>query len=633
MEKENKIKKQLLEEIEKLRIRLGEAEETLSAIRSGGVDAIIVSGPQGDQVFTLTGAEQAYRVLIETMNEGAASLNQEGMIIYCNQRLSEMIKTPLEKVIGAPMRQFIRASDLPVFDSLIEKGLQKSGKGEVAFIQNDGTVLPVLLSISALQRDNANMRSFIVTDLTAQKHIEEELRRHRDNLEELVKERTNELETSNQRLREEITERKRAEKELERLKRQYELILHSAGEGIIGQDLEGRLTFVNPSAEKMLGFKAEELIGKSSHAMWHHSRTDGAPSPEKECSIMLTCRDGKTYSGIDEVFWRKDGTSFPVEYIATPMREGGAITGVVVIFRDITQMKMFYEAEAARIAADTANKAKSDFLANMSHELRTPLNSILGFSEMLADELFGSLNEKQKEYVQDILSSGRHLLSLINDILDLSKIESGKVELELGRCQLRDVLNAAMSMFKEKAMKHNLKLDIEINPDADTEIVADQRKFKQITFNLLSNAVKFTPDGGSVFLKARKLSSSELGVRSIHPPLTPRPFVGEDKGDGVLVSELRTPDSALDTDFTEISVVDTGIGIKAEEIPKLFKEFTQLESAYTTTVEGTGLGLALTKRLVELHGGKIWVESEFGKGSKFTFVIPVRQGKKVNSET
>ena len=215
MEKENKTKKQLLEEIEELRIRLKEAEETLSAIRSGEVDAIVVTGPQGDQVFTLTGAERAYRVLIEEMNEGAVSLNQEGLIIYCNKRLSEMIKTPLEKVIGAPMRQFIQASDLSAFDSLIKKGLQKSGKGEVALIKNDGSVLPVLLSISALQRDNANVCSIVVTDLTAQKHIEEELRRHRDNLEELVTDRTNELETSNQSLREEITERKQAEEKLQ----------------------------------------------------------------------------------------------------------------------------------------------------------------------------------------------------------------------------------------------------------------------------------------------------------------------------------------------------------------------------------------------------------------------------------
>jgi len=404
-----------------------------------------------------------------------------------------------------------------------------------------------------------------------------------------------------------ITERKKAEKALDRIKNQYELILHSAGEGITGQDLEGKLTFVNPSAENMLGFKAEELIGKSSHVMLHHSRTDGAPYPEEECPIVRACREGKTYSDIDEVFWRKDGTSFPVEYIATPMIEGGAVTGVVVIFRDITQAKMLQEAEVSRLTADTANKAKSDFLANMSHELRTPLNSILGFSEVLVDELFGTLNAQQKEYAKDIYSSGRHLLDLINDILDISKVESGKLELELSTFPLKVDLNAAMNMFREKVMKHNLKLELDIKPDADREIVADQRKFKQIMFNLLSNAVKFTPDGGSVQVTARRVQSSKFNAQ-VHL---------------IKNAERGTSNIEPDADLIEISVTDTGIGIKTEDIPKLFKEFTQLESVYTKKIEGTGLGLALSKRLVELHGGMIWVESEFGKGSTFSFRIPV----------
>jgi len=215
----NKSKELLFEEIEELRIRLKEAEETLGAIRSGEVDAIVVSGLQGEQVFTLTGAERAYRVLIETMNEGAVSLNQKGMIIYCNRRFSEMINTPLEKVIGSPMRQFVRASDLRVFDSLLEKRSQENGKGEIAFINNAGTVLPVLLSISALQKDDANIYGITVTDLTAQKRVEEELRRHRDNFEELVKDRTIELEASNQQLETEIAGRKQKEDDLQRLNR------------------------------------------------------------------------------------------------------------------------------------------------------------------------------------------------------------------------------------------------------------------------------------------------------------------------------------------------------------------------------------------------------------------------------
>ena len=244
------------------------------------------------------------------------------------------------------------------------------------------------------------------------------------------------------------------------------------------------------------------------------------------------------------------------------------------------------EADEAKNLADAATQAKSDFLANMSHELRTPLNSIIGFSEVLQDELIGPLNALQLEDVEYIQNSGRHLLSLINDILDLSKVESGKMELELGWFSLQELIEASMVMQREKAMKHGIALSLEIQPEVDIEIEADKRKLKQIMFNLLSNAVKFTPDGGAVSLAARKL---------------------------------------IETGEIEISVSDTGIGIKEEDMPRLFHEFTQLQTAYTKEYEGTGLGLALTKKFVELHGGRIWVESEFGKGSRFAFVIPFKQ--------
>lgn len=242
------------------------------------------------------------------------------------------------------------------------------------------------------------------------------------------------------------------------------------------------------------------------------------------------------------------------------------------------------ERKTAKEAAETATRAKSDFLANMSHELRTPLNSIIGFTEVLQDELFGKINEKQRQYVDNINISGKHLLNLINDILDLSKVESGKMELELERLSLKkDVLEPSLTMLQEKATKHNIKLSLELRPEADIELTADVRKLKQIIFNLLSNAVKFTPDGGNAWVNAKRIQ-----------------------------------------DEIEISVQDTGIGIKPEDMPRLFQTFTQIESAYTKNHEGTGLGLALTKKLVELHGGKIWAESDFGKGSKFSFTIPIK---------
>ena len=372
---------------------------------------------------------------------------------------------------------------------------------------------------------------------------------------------------------------KAAEEELHKSEERHRNTLESMIEGcqIIGFDW--RYLYLNDAAVRQSSHKKDELLGRTMMEMY--------PGIEDSdlFAVLRRCMEERTTHNMENEFTFPDGTRGWFELSIQPVHEG-----IFILSNDITGRKTSEQAEIARLAAETANKAKSDFLANMSHELRTPLNSVIGFSEVLHDELFGTLNDRQKEYIGDILNSGRHLLNLINDILDLSKVEAGKLELELSTFPLKDALNAAFSMFKEKAMKHNLKLNLEIEPDAYNEIEADESKLKQILFNLLGNAVKFTPDGGSVSVKARRIQNSESRI--------------QEKG------------------CIEIAVTDTGIGIKPEDIPKLFTEFTQLESAYTKEYAGTGLGLALTKKLVELHGGKIWVESEFGKGSRFVFVIP-----------
>ena len=231
---------------------------------------------------------------------------------------------------------------------------------------------------------------------------------------------------------------------------------------------------------------------------------------------------------------------------------------------------------------ETATQHKSEFLANMSHELRTPLNAIIGFSEVLLERLFGELNEKQADYLNDIHSSGKHLLSLINEILDLSKIEAGRMELEPSSFAVATTVADALSLIRERAQRHGIALEREIDPQLG-EITADERKFKQILLNLLSNAVKFTPDGGQVAVRARRENSNAV-----------------------------------------ISVRDTGIGIAPEDQAAVFEEFRQVGRDYRRKQEGTGLGLTLTKKLVELHGGEIWLESEPGKGSTFTFSIPIK---------
>lgn len=242
---------------------------------------------------------------------------------------------------------------------------------------------------------------------------------------------------------------------------------------------------------------------------------------------------------------------------------------------------------------ESASRQKSEFLANMSHELRTPLNAVLGFAQVLRKQAYGPLTDKQKEYVEYILTSGRHLLDLINEVLDLSKIEAGKVELELTLLSLPQIIEKSMLMVKEKARMHRIKLTCTVAEDVP-QVTADERKIRQVIYNLLANAVKFTPDGGKVKVAVRMAPSGRTGARRC----------------------------------VEISVSDTGIGIPLAEQERIFEPFVQLDSGPARRYEGTGLGLALVKSFVELHGGRVWVHSEGeGKGSVFFFTLPVDPGE------
>jgi signal transduction histidine kinase len=231
---------------------------------------------------------------------------------------------------------------------------------------------------------------------------------------------------------------------------------------------------------------------------------------------------------------------------------------------------------------EAVSRHKSDFLANMSHELRTPLNAIIGFSQVLQQKLFGELNKKQQEYVDDILTSGHHLLSLINDVLDLSKVEAGQIELDRTTFSLREAIESGVVTVRERAAGRGLRMSLELAPDVEL-VHADERRVRQVVFNLLSNAVKFTPDDGSIAVATRRV-------------------------DGCV----------------EISVTDTGPGVLPEDFERIFEEFQQSELGMQQR-EGTGLGLALSKRLVELHGGRIWVESEPDRGSRFVFTLPLEE--------
>ena len=701
-----------------------------------------------------------------------------------------------------------------------------------------------------------------------------------------------------------------------------ELILSATTEGIYGVDLQGNITFVNPAAARTIGCDPEALIGQPAHAVLRHSKADGAPYPEEECPVCVALGDGGMRRAADEMFWRRDGISFPVEYTATPIRENGSVVGGLVVFHDVTESKraeeslcwlekavhtmqlgvtitdvngeilytnhaeanmhgylvddligkdvrifapdklwnpmafdqvksihtwkrqsvnvrkdgsvfpvqlmsdvvtnaggdpvavvtscediterkrveeelrtrahqleqlytigvaltsvldshavlrtiaeearalmqaklvivaipeepylrvaalagddqgfakhlqisldpasprgrgptakafthktpvavgdmledpscgpwrdaasragirsmvvvpLLYREEVrgflmvfsdvpraadegkiqllttmasqaviatenarlyeelwhaarqlearveertkalhaanlqldeARLQAEKASSHKSEFLANMSHELRTPLNAILGFSELLADERFGSLNEKQRRYVTHVHASGLHLLNLINDLLDLSKVEAGKIEIHREELLLKEALEEALNLVNCEAAKKGLAITLAVDEDLPT-LSADPVRFRQIVNNLLSNAVKFTPEGGIVSVSA-----------TVRPPASENRPLEKSRDGGPWPSDAGP--------LLEITVQDTGIGIAPQDLPKLFQPFTQLEPILSKGHPGTGLGLALSKRLVELHGGRIWAESGGqGQGSTFTFQLPL----------
>jgi signal transduction histidine kinase len=262
------------------------------------------------------------------------------------------------------------------------------------------------------------------------------------------------------------------------------------------------------------------------------------------------------------------------------------------LLRRFAKMRMEW-ADAQREQSESANLAKTHFLANMSHEFRTPLNAIIGFSEILADKTFGELNNRQRKYCNNILKSGRHLLQLVNDILDLSKVEAKRVELRRSAFSVAKALSEVETIVRTLARKKAISLHVEIAPDLPP-LYADEAKFKQVMYNLLSNAIKFTRDGGKVSVNATIQSAT---------------------------SDDPSPSDAS----LRVAVSDTGIGIKLKEQRRVFEEFEQVDSSYVRQQQGTGLGLALTKRLVERHGGRIWVVSEGleGKGSTFIFLMPM----------
>jgi PAS domain S-box-containing protein len=370
-----------------------------------------------------------------------------------------------------------------------------------------------------------------------------------------------------------ITERKRAEEEI----RKFKTISDRAGYGMAIASLEGQFIYVNDSYARMHGYSPDELIGR------HYSFLYTEEALERLERFRGQLIQEGTYFA--EELWRrrKDGTVFPSLTTAGVIKDDDdkplyiAATAV-----DITEHKrMEQEIMEKTREAEEASRAKSEFLAHMSHELRTPLNVIIGFSELMLDGVAGNVNEEQRQCLSDVLSSGQHLLSLINDILDLSKIESGKLELELRNISLSSLIESLKNEMMPLIAKKRQTLEVKVENGLPL-VRADKAKIRQVLINLLSNSTKFTPDGGKLQVEV---------VRE----------------DG----------------WCRVSVIDNGIGIEEENQEKIFEPFCQLGTSPPRESSGTGLGLAIAKQIIEKHGGRIWVESKYGEGSRFNFTLPL----------
>ncbi|HMF43186.1 MAG TPA: ATP-binding protein [Polyangia bacterium] len=420
-------------------------------------------------------------------------------------------------------------------------------------------------------------------------------------------------------------ERKRIEQGLRDSEERYRSVIAALDEGIILVDRDGRLIASNASAERILARTSFELLGAAGADPFSSVvDEDERLVPAVDLPFLVTLRTREQRQNRVLGVTRKDGSRVWISMNSQPLIHFGETLpyAAMASFTDITARKAAEESlrathadlenrvdkrtaqlseanarmrreveereraqremRAARDAADTANQAKSGFLANMSHELRTPLNAVIGFSELLEQQIFGELNPKQTTYVKNVLVSGRHLLQLVNDILDISKVEAGRMDLAYERTPIGSIVDVVRSVITAVAAKKGIELDVDVAPTLP-EVFIDPGRIKQVLYNLIANAIKFTPRGGVVHVSAR-----------------------------------------ADAKYLTLLVSDTGVGIAPEDLPRLFREFEQLPQPNGVRPEGTGLGLALTRRLVELHGGKVEVESKLGKGSTFSVFLPLK---------
>ncbi len=548
---------------------------TDNTARKQAEDALLKAGALQSAIFNsanFSSIATDAKGVIQIFNVGA-----ERMLGYAAAEVMNKI-TPAD--ISDPQELIARAAALSSeLDTPITPGFEalvfKASRGiediyELTYIRKDGSRFPAIVSVTALRDAQEDIIGYLLigTDNTARKQVEAAQA------------------MLDQRLRDQQFYTRS--------------LIESNIDALMTTDPQGIISDVNQQMIALTGRTRDELIG----APCKNFFTDPVRA---DAAIKRVLTENKV-SNYELTVRAQNGEETVVSYNAATFHDRERkLQGVFAAARDVTERKRFeHTLQEKNIELQHASRMKSEFLATMSHELRTPLNAIIGFSEALKDGLMGQMNEIQHEYIGDIFTSGQHLLSLINDILDLSKVEAGMMTLELEEGDLKSLLSNSLSIVREKAVARRISLELDIGDDLGMPQL-DMRKTKQIVYNLLSNAVKFSANGGRVILRARRVRRSEVGTVS----------------DDWAVHSFPLADNGYE-EFLEICVSDSGIGISKENMAKLFQAFSQIDSSLARKFEGTGLGLAMVKQLTELHGGTVAVASAVDEGARFAAWLPLR---------
>ena len=530
------------------------ADQAAIALRNARLHEMELAEAERARDVSVT-AQQRLAAIIESSDDAIVSKDLNGIITSWNNGARRLFGYEEAEVVGKPIHILIpeeRKDEETLILGRVRRG-QRIEHFETVRLHKDGHSIDISLVISPIKDQSGKVigASKIARD---------------------------------------ITERKKADEQLRRALEFDETVMLSMGEGLFTVDDLGRVTFMNPAAQRMFGWTLEEMLGRRMHDVTHHLRPDGTPFPASECAGLSVLREGTMLSEFEDVFIRRDGTFFDVVYSSSPLRGDGKITGLVVVFRDISDRKQAEEERArlleaereARAEAEKANQLKDEFLATLSHELRNPLNVVIGYAEILRRSEEFQQNTFVMKAAETIRRNALAQAQLVSDLLDLSRLQMGKLSLNRQPVSFSTIISDAIETVRTEATAKRISLDVTLDKEV-LVVEGDPIRLGQIAWNLLNNAIKFTPAEGKVRITL--------------------------SGEG---------------DFSVLAVEDSGQGIAPEFLPHVFEIFRQADASIVRRQGGMGIGLALVRQLAELHGGEVKAESEgHGKGARFTVKVPL----------